>query len=483
MTRQVQDAELRVFHPGNNSDSLTSSGDFTVPAEDIASAETKQSVLIDRGKCTIEIRDDDSASYVDKFRVGDRAALFIDFGAGFEWVFTAHVLTWTAELVDVNDVRITIEQANDFLASLLARRTASNAFEGRQVVEDTPQSGSSSAIVNVLLADGAPEIDVADDTDKTRTLDFQVDNRDLFEAVNELADRVGAIWGSERDTLVWKDQSGLSADLQLSNSDVRLPIERSRDGVKLANKIIVEDGTGYQTSLGNTTQSSYVTVTNVSRESFVFTPETDELKRLDVWTRTTGSGDNVVVRIQRDDGSGNPIAPGDRTRDLGRDAVAAADLDSDGFTRFFPDATGYSDQVAVIVESDGGTGQDIGTDGNGNITYQPYVAFTLDVFVEEPDSIDQYRRADLTINPRYTQTEDSARELGNSKLRRRIEPDTGITLTANSTEAHTLAPTDVFDYNFSRLNIDGTWVVTRREVEYDGTQATTSLTAARRDTI
>ncbi len=212
---------------------------------------------------------------------------------------------------------------------MLQWRVYFNAFEGRQI------SGSSDAILETVLDDKAPEIGQSQIEAVSETTDFFADGTEVFTIVEELAVQGDAILANDGEDLVFKRISDIPIEFELARGtggDIS-DYEVGGSDDELANWVRVDGGTGTAIGDEQTTQDSYTTVTESSRLTHQLSTRKSEIDRLELWTRTTGSGEDVTVRLQKDDG-GAPIAPDDRQSDIARRTLDSLFVSDDGYTTF-----------------------------------------------------------------------------------------------------------------------------------------------------
>lgn len=476
MPRPVVDAELEIYKPGNTS----TTPDTTVPGPDIETVEltTRLQDLIDRARITLQ---NQGGAYTDAITSGDRLRFLtrLDGEASLSHRWTG--LARTPHRTETGPATQQLElEADDFVFGVLDSRIVVNSFEERAI------SGASDAILETILANEAPEIDRSQIQSVGVSTSVTWNGVSLLEAVRELAKRGDAVAANDDTSLVWTRLTDVATAFVLQARDRGLA-SVNEDDDELANAVRVEGGVGTNVDDSQTTQDSYTTVSSSNRLTHQLSTRKSEVARLELWTRPTGSGDNVVVRLQKDDG-GAPVAVSDRESDVARKTLASDFLANDDYTTFLiPSHTLPEPGPWLIIESDGSTGQDIGIDSaSGAPTYRAYYPYPLASVVEAQASIDRYRRREpAPIRDETLETRQRTNERARAELRHRREPHAQIEFPAESNRAHNLAPGDVIRVDEPELGLAADCIVTERQDTYDGAQnrLSSAVTAQDIDTI
>lgn len=468
MSRTVVNASIEVYKPNNSS----STPDFTVPKEDIEAIQMRQRLqaLKDTGKFKLS---NEHGRYADAFGYGSnygvayggsrpittgdkivvKTQLEGESSLSHRWTALAHPPTFKSG----PGPRSLEFEASDFVWQILSDRIYFNSFE------NTPISGSSGAILETALTDKAPEIGQSQIQSVNESTDYFADGTDLFTLVEELAIQGDATVSNDGVDLVFRPISDILAKFELKRGrggDIGT-YEVSGSDDNLANWVRVNGGTQPSVGDSQTTQDSYTTVTESSRLTHQISTRKSEVDQIELWTRTTGSGEDLTIRLQKDSG-GTPIAPNDRESDIARKTLSAEFLANGDYTTFLiPTHTLPEPSPWMIVESSGSTGQDVGTNSaTGNPTYKAYFPFPVDVRTSNQQSINEYRRREARVKNEQLDTRTSAQKTAQSYLRHRSEPRQTLSADARSVRAHNLNPGEAVEVNFPRDRAKGTFLVT-----------------------
>jgi|GEM_PF-3642497 len=478
MTRKIYqgELELRIFSPGNT----TTSPDVTVPYDKVRSAQFTTNAGPSRDSGAVEIYDQE-ATYRDD--------LDIDLNSRVElWArlvdepsmsrrFTGLVKR-SVPTVERNLRQILRLELEDWVCGILGDRTVADAFDRM------PVAGSSTAIIDTIVGNEAPEIDLSalsGTVNDERSAQFNDTN--LLEAVKEAADLVGAAIGSDGLKLLVRYRSDFTPTLTLGVEDVVLPVSLPVSKDDYANRVIVRGGRGARASVGQTTQNDYVLATESAFLTQELSPKYPSIPRVDVWTRTTGSDESLTVRIQPDD-SGSPVAPDDRTADIGRATVPGGELTDGGWTTFRVGADEVPATAWMIVESSQSQGQEVGyNDTSGDGTYQNDEDITYQLFESYPISAqatNQYEiglrgRVDRRVQGNDIDTVAAAKDLATTLQQTAQNPTRQGDFEADSVRAHNLQPLDAIKIGVPYLDASGTHVVTRVEHEFEENLLTTEF--------
>lgn len=205
-----------------------------------------------------------------------------------------------------------------------------------------------------------------------------------------------------------------------------------------------------------------------------------EIDRVEVWTRTTGSEEDMIVRVQgpNSDNTG-PVEPTDTKSDVARRTLSHEFLSPDGFTMFIlPDHTLPPRSNAwLIIETEGSSGQEVGVDSTtGDLTHRFHYPYPINVRVTDGDSQDEYRRRDYHIDDDDIPTFAGARDRGQAFRQRHAEPDIFLGMDARSQRFHDLRTGDVVKLDLPDVSVHGNHVVTERDVTYEENRLQTDVT-------
>lgn len=389
---------------------------------------------------------------------------------------------------------ITLE-LESFVGGVLGKRTVTETWRERQV------SGTPTSIVNSVLRNHAPEIDRSRIATITDTVSYTADGTPILKLLQDIATRVDATMWSDYQSLVFRPEGETGVYQTVSADDFTTHTVRESD-IQLANSIRVdgaEDAAVDETNpstLDTTTNpyedggvaytpDSYTTVTQSSRLTFRLDTRKARVQKLELWTRLTGSGENILVRLQRDDGTGTgPIAPNSTSSDITSKQLGGDDelfVDDDGWTTFImPDHTLPEPSPWVIVETDGDTGQDIGIDaGDSNPAHINWYPFQLSIRQTDAASRQLYRRREFNITRDNIATLEEATQLGNELLAKHSVPKRTITMEPTSLAAHEIMVTDGVQVTWAQREGVPTHNPTymfERVDSFDGSTLTTQLT-------
>jgi len=470
MSRSIVNAEIEVYKPDNSTDTPG----FTVPKTDIYEIRIRQRLqaLKDKGSIRLSNEGGKYATGTDTITTGDkivvRTQLDGESSLSDRWTAIAHPPKYQS-----GPGERTLEfDCSDFVFQILQDRIYFNAFENRSI------SGSSDAILETALSDKAPQIGQSQIEAVNETTDYFADGSELFSIVEDLAIQGDAIVTNDGEDLVFKPQSSITPKFSL---------ERGQDGDisayevggsddQLRNWVRVDGGTGTAIGDQQTTQDSYTTVTTNSRLNHQIQTRKSEIDRLELWTRTTGSGEGITVRLQKDDG-GSPIAPSDRQSDIARRTLASPFIaDADYTTFIFPEHTLPEPNPWIIVETDGSSGQEIGVNSStGDPAHKAYFPFPLNVRISDQDSIDEYRKREGRVKNDQLGTRTATQKVAQSYLEHSSEPRQTLSADAMSVRAHNLTPGEAVDVDFPKDRARGSFLVTEVSDEFNGTRLTTTL--------
>lgn len=496
MARSVDDAEIRGYEPANSG----STPDYTIAQSDIQSFDHDARIqdLIDQAEITIR---NDDAGYTGTISSGDRIEWVPSFSgdlsgrdgrlartrlgrgrlaqtapgdgpteASVRW--TGMIRTIEHEEVDTGRQVLNIT-ADDFVFGIMDNRYVENAFKDRQIT-----GGATDSILQIILDDNATEIGQSQiDSGYNTTATLTWNSVKLLEAVKELADRVNALVAQDGTDLVFKPLADVDNEFTLTPADRGLATVEVNDD-KLRNEVRVEGGEDASVDDEQTTQSSTTTVTESSRLTHQISTTKSEVTQVEIYTQTTGSDENIIVRLQKDD-SGSPVDISDDSQDIARRELAPQFLDSDGLTTFqMPSHALPEPNPWLIIESDGSSGQDIGVDGNGTPTYKAYYPFPLASVIKNKASIDDYRRREHVYRDQTAKTREMTDQRARSVLDKVDDLKREIRFPAESKRAFQLAPGDGLKVDNADLGFQADAIVLERSETYQANLLETEITAA-----
>jgi hypothetical protein len=138
----------------------------------------------------------------------------------------------------------------------------------------------------------------------------------------------------------------------------------------------------------------------------------------------------------------------------------------------------------LIVETTGTQGHDVGTDGNGNLTFRSFFSFPVLTRSSDNQSVSEFRRRDRRIEDESLSSFTSVQDKSQSLLRRRAQPEVTVQAEAGEIKAHNLDPGEgVTLTDFGPVNVSGDFLVRERSTSFVGRDLRTELTFERAKTI
>jgi hypothetical protein len=473
MTRNVAAAELEVYTPANSG----TDPDTVIPGVDVEqlTINSRLQDLIDTGRIALT---NDRGTYTDAITSGDRlrfkTQLDGEDALSHRWTGLARPVTHAQTGPTTTQLELRVD---DFVFGVLDMRSVVNAFEG------DPIAGSEDAVLNRILKRNAPEIDRSQIATVSEEVNIVWTGKSLLDAVRDLADRADAIVSQDETSLVFERLGTASTEWTLTPADKGLHKVKENDD-SLANEIRVEGGEGVEIDAEQTTVDGYETVSDGNRIQTQIRTRKSEVTRIELWTRTTGSGDNVVVRLQADQ-DGAPKDPSSRESDIARKTLSSDFLANDDWTTFLLPEHKLPDRDPwLMIESDGSTGQEIGVDtASSDPAHRAYYPYPLATILSDADSIDEYRRRERIIQKDSLKTRQQTNEVAKSAIRHSRKPARTIEFPAESVRAHNLKPGDVIGVDEPAERAVGNFVVVERRDSYGGVNLTTDIVAQDIDTI
>lgn len=463
----IIDSRLKAFKPG-------SPGSTFVTIDAIESVELTESGgdPIDRGSVAIE-NTDGKLTGTNRITSGD--GVIFELRREGESSLSRRFVGMARDVSDSFEGggrRTTEIELTDFVFSTLSFRTADAAFENTAVGD----------IVDTLVAAEAPIIDRSRIAATQSTTDINIQGRTLNDVITqELAPAGDAILGSDllNVGLIFQPLQNVSDFTTLTPTDIHSPFTVERIDDELINSVRVDGGTDHKVDDEQLNQSSTTRVTDTNRVTQAVETRKSEISRVQLFTqRDPNSNDGLTVRIQAGR-NGSPVAINDRESDIANRTLADDFLATNGFTEFqMPDHSLAADsQPFIIVESDGTTGQPVGTDANGALTFKVLFPFPLLARAENAASVNEFRRRELRVSDESLETEAAVQRKAQSRLRHRAEPKRRISGQAVTRKAHALRPPDAVKLvGFGADDVGGNFIVTERRTSFNGRQLTTELT-------
>lgn len=465
MTRNIVDAEIKVYAPGASTPKKTIENDI----ESVSISE-RISDAKDSGSISLDNTDGSHNDITAGDRLVFRTQLQGEKSLSDRHTGLARSPTDVLAGGRIKDRDIDIV---DFVFGVLADRIAFENFEERQI------AGSSDSIVETLLSDEADEIGRGQIDTVSETTDAFIDGRTLYSVICEdLAAIADAVVTQDGTDIIFRPMTNVSVSTGLTPDDFRAPIDISRNDDNLVNLVRVSGGTDHDVDDSQTTQSSTTTVTNSTRITTQIQTRKSQVARIAIHTDPDpNSTDNLRVRLQATR-SGAAVNVSDTSSDIARRELAPAFLEDGGFTDFIlPNhELAPAEDPTIIVEATGSTGHPVGTDGSGNLTYKSKYPFPLLTRSVDEQSLNEYRRRDRRLQDEQLQTFDAVRDKAQSIVERRAQPEITVEAEADSLSAHNVGTGDgVTLTEFSVDDANGTFVCRERTTEYDGTTLHTTL--------
>jgi hypothetical protein len=474
MVRKVADIQVRVFKPGSPNSPVT-----TIPAEDIGSFQVDERIsdAKDSGSLTLENTD----GQVGEITAGDK--IKVDTRLVGEPSLTTRFTGLARSPTDIlrggNIQRRQIDLV-DFVFGVLSDRLVFDSFESAQV------AGSPDAILNTILRQEAPEIGRSQIPSFSRDTDLFLDGRSLFDVVTEDLSAIGnALVTQDEEDIIFEPLDTVQSVTTISPADLFAPIQVERNDDNLKNVIRVSGGTDFRLDDSQNTQSSLQTVTSGSRITQSVQTRKSEIDRVKIFTSPNNNNESLRVRIQSSQG-GSAIAPSDPTSDIASVTLQKDELTQSGFTTFvFPSHTlGPNDNPFLIVETTGTQGHDVGTDGNGNLTFRSFFSFPVLTRSSDSQSVSEFRRRDRRIEDESLSSFTAVRDKSQSLLDRRAQPEVTVQAEAGAIKAHNLSPGDgITLQEFNPVDLSGDFLVRERSTSFVGKELRTELTFERAKTI
>jgi hypothetical protein len=317
---------------------------------------------------------------------------------------------------------------------------------------------------------------------------ISVNGRKTLDVISrDLAPAGDALLSQDGTDLVFKALDTVTPEFALSLDDLHTPILIRRVDDNLINRVRIDGGNDKAIDASQTTQSSFVRVTDSSRQVFQVPSRKSEFDSVEIFTdKDTTAEEGIVVRLQAAR-NGSPVDPSDTESDVARRELAPPFLNNFGFTEFtMPDHDlAPSDDPFVIVEGAGGTGHDIGTDSNGNVTFRVLFPYPLLARASAGGSVQEFRRRDFRRRDEQLKSEQAVQDAAQATLQNRTEPKRRISATAATPRAHSLSPGEAVEIrsDFPVADVTGVYLVAERQSSFNDSRLDTRLTLEDINTI
>lgn len=449
---------------------------FTVPGADLLSVDISRRAEDRKDTGRMEIENNDGTYNVgqtNQIRSGDRLRFRVKLEGetSFETRWFAMARQVVYETTSATQSRV-IVKAEDFVFGVMSQRVVENSFEG-QALED---------MMSKILNGNASELWDNNIEKSGETTDANFNGTNLLEAFTNTLKQGSMIVSDSMQSPLARKVGSLETKFTLKDSDKRGHVIR-HDDEKLTNRVRLKGGKDTALDEEQATQSAFTTVTDTSRITHQLTTAKAEVAKIAVHTKKTGSGEGVKVRLQKNEG-GAPIDETDSTLDIASTTVEAEDLKDDDLTVFtFDRHTLPEPSPWMIIESTGATGQDIGTDGSGNPTFQGFYPFLIITQSEDADSQEKFRVRGFFHVDESIKTRTEASDRAKTITKHQAKPEVILKFIAESKRASRLEPLDKIIADLD--NIDGTkgFIITLSRSEYEGHTLTVSIEAQQEDTI
>jgi hypothetical protein len=469
---QLREVELKAFKPGATAPFAT----FTDSLRSVSGTESAQDPID-----SISIGLEATGNPINNTRItsGDRLEFRVRL-AGEPALETRSVVLARDirdELTAGGGVRRVNIETTDFATSVLTFRVSDGSFENTDV----------GTVVDSLVAAAAPEVGRSQIETVGRETTINVNGRKTFDTVTQdLQPQGDAIVATDGRDLVFKRLDTVTPQFDLDISDLHTPITVERVDDELMNRVRIDGGSDSALDAEQPTQSSTVRVTDSSRRVFQIPTRKSEVDSVEIFTvKDANADDGIVVRLQAAR-NGSAVDPTDRASDVARRELAPSFIAANGFTEFIlPDHNlAPAENPFLIVEGAGATGHKIGTDGSGNETFRAFFPFPLLARASAGDSVDEFRRRDLRRRDDQLDSEQAVQDAAQAALRHRAEPKRRISAAAATPRAHRLRPGEAVDVSkFPVADVSGTFVITERRTDFQGTRLDTQLTLEDADTL
>ena len=447
----ITDAYVEVFRTTNVTDEPDWIIDERFEAIDINSYAHKSK---DEGELTF---DNPGGELIDILRVGRRIKLVINTAENphqpFSW--TAWIGPRDIEILSHQRVVMTIE-GEDFVGGVLSNRNITDSYL-QESVED---------IITEIHRQKAPtEIELDLDPMPLLTDEF-LRQANVWDAIGDLANKADALILTEGRTLKARKMDSLELEWDLLPSDYGLPVSARTNPDNMFNRLRTDSGEADALEEENTGVDSYVTVTDTNRETFQVRARKAEISRIRLVTRQGGNDGQMSVRLQADEG-GQPIDVNDRESDLARRTLSEEFLGQEDWVSFLMPEHTLSDRDPWVIIEAGEDGQDVAVDSTGDVVYETYYPYPLNIQLTDVESRSRYRLREEARNKQQLDTISAVRDWTQAQLRRRKEPERMFTFPVTSERAYRLIPGEVVNVSLPDIGAEGWHVVMEKNLSAD----------------
>jgi len=445
--------------------------DFIVPNEDILKVRLQQLIdnSKDTGRVTIDNSQETYSSGGNEIVPGDmlRIRVRLEGETDLTGIGTFMARTIVKQNRGANRKQVIIK-IDDFVFGVLASRQVNETFEGVSL----------QTAFQKILDGEATEITQDGINNVTDSVTAAFRGQSGIDAIGRLFSLTDSVAKSVERGLEVVKLSNVSSQFTLTSADQESNIYRLDDS-NLVNAIRVEGGESEAIDDDLTDFDHYETVTQTNVLTFQIDTRKSEINRIDLRVNPSGS-DSVIIRLQKDDG-GSPIDINDPTSDIVDSEIEGDDLVA-GFNTFrFQDHTLPEPNPWMIIESDGATGQQIGTDSFAQPNFRAYYPFPISIRDEDATSTGTYRRREAKVQNDSLFDFEAASSIADDELRHNKDPDEFFEFQAASSRTHKLQVAEIV--TVSDTETSGEYVVVDKEQEYDGLNLKTTIKMQKTTTV
>lgn len=471
MTVHIAEAALDVFEP-TVSGTSRADATTTIPGEDIRSARLSAQIQATRDSGSFTVTND-RATYTGQVEVGDRVQFYtrLEGEASLSKRWTGLVRQVEYDVAGAGENTLSIA-TDDFVFGVLSMRRVTDEYESAKV------AGTSNSIVNELVSENAPEVSLAQvgTIDRFRSVEYQRQN--ILDALAELAERTSAVMSSSGVELRYERKGTLSPTYTVTASDYLDGVKTTSDDGDMVNDVVVDGAREQALDIEQTQSDATETVTDSNRRTQQVQVRKGAMAAFAVYVTDSGSADNLVFRVQADDG-GSPKDPDNRATDLARTTLAASEFSGTGWVKAtLPDNNLPDPNPHIMVESDGSTGHEVHYDSaTDELRYQIYYWFPVTLQSNSKSSIDDHRLREGRYSRETIRGIDEGGNIAENLIRARGEPEKTVEFGAGSREAHGLQAGEMVRVFEPRADVDGEFIITSISENYNGVLLGTSISA------
>jgi len=471
MTLRVLDAGLDVFEVGN-SDETRSNANSTIPRSDIELATITSRIQSSRDRARFAI-DNDGAVYNSDVTIGDRVQFYTQLEGE-----SSLSKRWTGMVVDrqfnigagdTNTLTLVLE---DFVFAVLSRRFITNVYaDGVQL------AGTSSSVVNDMVATEASELKTAGVDSIPDKVELEYQRTNLLDALGELAKRYDAVLTSAGVDVVFKKRGSLPTEFQLRTIDRMGGFRSGETNRDMVNDVVVDGARETALDIEQTQQDSFETVTDSNRRTEQLDVRKAQIASVELYVKKGPDDQDLLVRVQSDDGNGNPVDASNEKSDVTQAKVPGFDLPTeDWFKVELPDHKLQDPNPHVLVEATGSTGHEVGYDsGTDDLTYRVNYYYSVTPNARDPNSVINNRRHEGRYRRETIRGDAEGDDIAKGIINRRSKPQRTLRFGADSVRAHNLDAGEVVYVDEGKASVDEDMVVFSKRERYDGLDLGTAV--------